>query len=251
MNPVSRKNYILDALKKTGEVTVIRLSEELKVTSETIRRDLSQLADEGQLVKIHGGALRKQIFREDNFAERLKTMRPAKEAIGRAAVSLISANDIIFIDSCTTTLTFATQLPAVPLTVFTNSSLIAESIKQNNPYARVYVLGGEYNLEFRANLGAAVIEQINSIQADTCFLGAGGITQSNGIQVKSIDEAYVSKAMLRMSKKKVILADHTKFGQEGVMSIATPGEVDHIITDALLDKKVYPLQDFNNKITLA
>lgn len=69
-------------------------------------------------------------------------MRPAKEAIGRAAVSLISANDIIFIDSCTTTLTFATQFPAVPLTVFTNSSLIAESIKQNNPYARVYVLGG-------------------------------------------------------------------------------------------------------------
>lgn len=61
----------------------------------------------------------------------------------------------------------------------------------------------------------------------------------------------MSKAMLRMSKKKVILADHTKFGQEGVMSIATPGEVDHIITDALLDKKVYPLQDFNNKITLA
>lgn len=98
MNPVSRKNYILDMLNKSGEVSVQSLSEELNVTSETIRRDLSQLADEGHLVKIHGGALRKQIYREDEFSERLKIMRPAKEAIGRKAITLISPNDIIFID---------------------------------------------------------------------------------------------------------------------------------------------------------
>jgi len=251
MNPVSRKNYILDALKKTGEVTVIRLSEDLNVTSETIRRDLSQLADEGQLIKIHGGALRKQIFREDNFSQRLKLMRAEKESIGRAAVSLISANDTLFIDSCTTTLIFSALIPAVPLTVFTNSSLIAESIKQNNSYSRVHVLGGEYNLEFRANLGAAVVEQIAGIQADICFLGAGGISVPGGILVKNIDEAHVSKAMLRRSKKKIILADHSKFGQEGVMSIATIDQVDNIITDQKLDSLEYRAVDFQNKLTIS
>lgn len=251
MNPVLRKNYILDALKKSGEVTVIRLSEELNVTSETIRRDLSQLSDEGLLTKIHGGALRKQIFREDNFSARMKLMRPAKEVIGQAAISLISANDIIFIDSCSTTLIFSALIPALPLSVFTNSSLIAEAIKQNNPYARVYVLGGEYNLEFRANLGAAVIEKITGIRADICFLGAGGISEAGGIQVKNIDEAYVSRAMIRMSKKKVILADHTKFGQEGVMSIAAIEQVDHIITDPHLDTQIYRPHDFQNKFIIA
>lgn len=251
MNPVTRKNFILDALNKLGEVSVINLSEELNVTSETIRRDLSQLADEGQVVKIHGGAIKKQIFKEDNFSERMKTMRPAKEAIGRLASTLISHNDIIFIDSCTSTLIFSEQIPNIPLTVFTNSSLIAEAIKKNNNLSRVYVLGGEYNLEFRANLGAEVVEKINSIRADMCFLGAGGITLAGGIQVKNIDEAHVSKAMLRMSKKRIILSDHTKFGQEGVLSIASLNEIDNIISDKLFDSEAISLKGYTNKLILA
>ncbi|MCG7390788.1 MULTISPECIES: DeoR/GlpR family DNA-binding transcription regulator [Pantoea] len=250
MNPVSRKNYILDALNKSGEVSVLSLSEELNVTSETIRRDLSQLADEGYLVKIHGGALRKQIYKEDEFSERLKSMRPAKEAIGRKATTLISPNDILFIDSCTTNLIFSEQIPPLPLTVFTNSSLIAESIKQNNNFARVYVIGGEYNLEFRANLGAEVVEKINTIRADICFLGAGGITLNGGVQVKNIDEAHVSKAMLKMSKKRIILADHTKFGQEGVMSIASLNQIDAIISDQLFDSQQSPAQEYGKKLIL-
>lgn len=251
MNPVSRKQFILDELNKSGEVSVLSLSEELSVTSETIRRDLSQLADEGHLVKIHGGALRKQIYKEDNFAERLKNMRQAKEAIGKKAIDFISPNDILFIDSCTTTLIFSQQIPPLPLTVFTNSSLIAECIKQKNNFARVYVIGGEYNLEFRANLGAEVVERIIDIRADICFLGAGGITPEGGVHVKNIDEAQVSKAMLKMSKKRVILADHTKFGQEGVMSIAPLNQIDSIITDQLLDIEHISTKDYGKKIIIA
>lgn len=231
MNPMSRKNYILDSLIKKGEVTVFNLTEELQVTSETIRRDLTQLAEEGQLIKIHGGAVRKQIFQEDNFSERLKIMRPAKEAIGRMAAGIITQNDIILIDSCTTNLIFSECFPSIPVTVFTNSSLIAESVKSRNSFARVYVIGGEYSLEFRANLGAEVVEKINTIRADICFLGAGGITLNGGVQVKNIDEAHVSKAMLKVSKKGVILSDHTKFGQEGVMSISSLEQIDLIISD--------------------
>ncbi len=85
----------------------------------------------------------------------------------------------------------------------------------------MYVLGGEYDYHFRANLGVSVCQQINAIHADICFIGAGGISPQHGVLVKSFEEAYVAKAMIAMSKKSVILADHTKFGQDGVMCIAS------------------------------
>lgn len=113
------------------------------------------------------------------------------------------------------------------------------------------MLGGEYNLEFRANLGTEVVERIHNIRADICFLGTGGITPEGGIHVKNIDEAHVSKAMLRMSKKRVILADHSKFGQEGVMSIASLNQIDVIISDQLLPSSRHPVKEYEKKLLLA
>ncbi|EHG8282156.1 DeoR/GlpR transcriptional regulator [Klebsiella oxytoca] len=231
MNPLKRRKYILDQVAKSGEVSVIRLSEDLNVTSETIRRDLSALDDEGKLTKIHGGAIVKQIYHEDAFLNRLNLMRDEKKAIGKAAAGLLSPHDTVYIDSCTTNLIFAEFIPSIPLTVITNSMLIAEQIKLHNPQARAHVLGGEYSLEFKANLGLAVLEQINSLHADICFTGAAGITPENGVFVKNMDEGYVCRAMLRMSRKKVVLADSSKFWAEGVMCISSIETVDTIVTD--------------------
>ena len=85
MNPIKRRKHILDELSKFGEVTVIKLSETLKVTSETIRRDLSILESEGQITKIHGGAVKKQVVQEDEFGARIDIHREEKMAIGRLA----------------------------------------------------------------------------------------------------------------------------------------------------------------------
>ncbi|MGS0066359.1 DeoR/GlpR family DNA-binding transcription regulator, partial [Escherichia coli] len=126
-----------------------------------------------------------------------------------------------------------------------------DKIKEYNLQARVYVLGGEYNYHFRANLGVSVCQQINAIHADICFIGAGGISPQHGVLVKSFDEAYVAKAMIAMSKKSVILADHTKFGQDGVMCIASLNDIDHIITDNGFKATEYSLQDFAGKLRIA
>lgn len=110
MNPIKRRKHILDELNKFGEVTVIKLSETLNVTSETIRRDLSLLESEGQITKIHGGAVknklsRRCIWRKNRCASRRKM------AIGKVAAGMVSERDTLFIDSCTTNLILAEHLP--------------------------------------------------------------------------------------------------------------------------------------------
>ncbi|MEX9248287.1 DeoR/GlpR family DNA-binding transcription regulator, partial [Salmonella enterica] len=176
MNPIKRRKHILDELNKFGEVTVIKLSEMLNVTSETIRRDLSLLESEGKITKIHGGAVKKQVVQEDAFSARIEAHREEKIAIGKLAAEMVSERDTLFIDSCTTNLILAEQLPPLAFSVITNSALIADKIKEHNLQARVYVLGGEYDYHFRANLGVSVCQQINAIHADICFIGAGGIS---------------------------------------------------------------------------
>ncbi len=231
MNQIKRKQFILEKLDSLGEVSVIGLSEELGVTSETIRRDLSYLEKSGEVTKVHGGAIKVQNIQEGSFAQRMDLNRQEKILIGQYAASLVTENDTLFIDSCTTTLIFASFLPLVKFTVFTNSSLIADQIKSKNNMAVVHVLGGEYNHTYKANLGIQTIEQMNDIHTDFTFVGVGGIDSDFGVMVKNLDEGRIAKKMLAMGRQKVILCDTSKFGQSGLMKISDINDIDIIVTD--------------------
>lgn len=232
MNQVRRKQFILEKLNELGEVSVLDLSEELGVTSETIRRDLSYLEKTGEVTKIHGGAIKMQNIQEGSFEQRMGTHRAEKMLIGKHAASLIAENDTLYIDSCTTTLIFSAFLPLIRFTVFTNSSLIADKIKSKNHLATVHVLGGEYHYDYRANLGALTVEQMSNIHTDFAFVGVGGIDTYFGVMVKSLEEGRIAKKMLEMSRQKVILCDSSKFGKSGLMKISDINDIDVIVTDA-------------------
>ena len=122
--------------------------------------------------------------------------------LARYAAGLISEHDTLYIDSCSTTLLFSAQLPAIAFTVFTNSALIADKIASQNPLAKVYVLGGEYSHEFRANLGAKTLHEIDHIYADFAFVGAGGV-RDEGILVKSVEEGMIARKMLEKVSRKL------------------------------------------------
>lgn len=199
MNPIKRRKHILDELNKFGEVTVIKLSEMLNVTSKPFVAISPYWNQKAKSLRFMG-ARSKASCPEDAFSARIEAHREEKIAIGKLAAEMVSERDTLFIDSCTTNLILAEQLPPLAFSVITNSALIADKIKEHNPQARVYVLGGEYDYHFRANLGVSVCQQINAIHADICFIGAGGISPQHGVLVKSFEEAYVAKAMIAMSK---------------------------------------------------
>ncbi len=231
MNALKRREVILTLIENTGEVYVLDLVKILKVTSETIRRDLSILAENDKIEKIHGGAIKKQVIYEDKFTKRLNKYINEKSKIGKFAASLISKNDTIFIDSCTTNLVFSRFLPNISFTVFTNSSLIADEIASKNELSKIYVLGGEYYSLYKANLGTKTIEDISLIKADLCFIGSGGISTEFGISVSNVEEALVSKAMIRNSSRRFVLADSSKFEKQGTMSVSSVLDITAIITD--------------------
>lgn len=231
MNQIKRRDYIVNKLNELGEVSVIGLAEELGVTSETIRRDLSYLEEMHLICKVHGGAIKTQNNYEKQFADRLLSHKKQKVAIAKKAASLLVENDTLFIDSCTTTLYFAEHIPNITLTVFTNSPLIANAIWERNNKATIHLLGGRYFGNLHANLGAATLQQIEGVFADYAFVGAGAIDAKLGVMVKNMDEGNVAKRMLEQSRKKIVLTDSSKFGKNGLMRIANIDELEYIITD--------------------
>lgn len=232
MNKLKRQEHILNKLKKNGEVYVVDLAVELGVTTETIRKDLSSLEESNKITKIHGGAIPPQNNAERQFIQRLENYKKQKIAIGKKASTLLKPNDTIFIDSCTTTLYFAQNIPTIKLTIFVNSVLIAHQIWERNPYADIHLLGGKYYGELQANLGVATLCQMENIFTDYAFIGAGAIDLKQGIMVKNIEEGNVAQQMLRQSRHKIILSDSSKFYKKGIMRIATMNDIDFIITDS-------------------
>lgn len=231
MHQLKRREYIISQLNLKGEVFVLQLAEQLNVTAETIRRDLSVLEENNLITKIHGGAIKHQSTYEQKFNDRLQNHKNEKMIIAKNAVKLLKENDTIFIDSGTTTLYFAENIPSFRLIILTNSTAISNVIWERNSNAEIHLLGGRFNGELRANFGTKTILEMSGLYADYAFIGAGAIDDHLGIMVKNIDEGNIAKKMLEQSRKKIILTDSSKFFKNGLMKIIDLDCIDLMFTD--------------------
>src|SRR5512142_1862524 len=136
-----RKLFLLERLRKDGRIIARDLSEELELSEDTIRRDLRELAAEGKLQRVHGGALPASPAMGD-FAARQQLAPDGKVAIGRAATKLVKAGQVVILDGGTSTLQLARHLPAdLKLTVVTHSPTIAVALV-DHPLIDVVLIGG-------------------------------------------------------------------------------------------------------------
>ena len=147
--PEERKNEILNELKRIGKVKVIDLAKQFNVSEETIRRDLTQLEENGLLKKVYGGAI-KTTFQsgEPPFTQRTTVNQEEKIQIGKKAAELISDGDVIVIDVGTTTLEFAHSIQNKKnITILTNSipvsAVLTESLNQQKFTGQILLLGGQ------------------------------------------------------------------------------------------------------------
>lgn len=232
MNSAERLQSIQSILDVHGRVSVVELAAQLQVAQETIRRDLSKLEKNGVVRKIHGGAVTSQNKFERSFAARLVEYIPQKHELSRLAADIISPGCTLFIDFGTTTHVFVEHIKSVSnLTVFTNSQLIAATLADNTT-CEVFVLGGRYDDQLKANLGAMVVENIGKFFADFAIIGVGGIDPEIGLTDQNIDEADVARAMIARSSKNVVLADPSKFDRRGIAHVADLQEVDYVVSSA-------------------
>jgi len=233
-----RLQSIRSLLDIRGRVSVVELAEQYQVAQETIRRDLMKLEKNGVVRKIHGGAVSSQNKYEQSLAARFTQDIPQKHLLAQLAVDLIPAGSTLFIDFGTTTNVFAEHIKDLSdLTVFTNSHLIAATLSANSS-CEVFVLGGRYNDQVKANLGPMVIDGIGQFFADFAVIGIGGVDQKIGFSDQNIDEATVARAMITRSNECIVLADPSKFNRHGVAHVANFNQIDHLVSSEKPDSVI-------------
>jgi DeoR/GlpR family transcriptional regulator of sugar metabolism len=232
-----RKDYILRVLKDTGQVIAKSVAQELQLSEDTIRRDLRELAAEGRLQRVHGGALPSSPA-VANFAGREQLAPQAKVALGRAAAAMIRAGQVVILDGGTTTLQIAKHLaPDLKATVVTHSPTIAVALVEH-PGVEVILIGGRLFKHSVVTVGAAATEAIARIRADVYFMGVTGVHPQAGLSTGDLEEAHMKRALSASAAETFVLASAEKLNAASAYVIAPLTEVDGLIVEAATPAEV-------------
>jgi DeoR/GlpR family transcriptional regulator of sugar metabolism len=225
-----RKQAILAALKRDGQVIAKALSELFGVSEDTIRRDLRELAAEGLLQRVHGGALPSSPAAAD-FGQRQQISMAAKSAIARKAAELILPGQVVILDGGTTSVQLARHLPAtLQATVVTHSPSVAVELV-SHPGIEVVLIGGRLFKHSMVAVGAAAIEAIGHIRADLYFMGVTGVHPTAGLSTGDLEEAYIKRALAARAAEVVVLASAEKIHAASAYVIAEATAANTIVVE--------------------
>jgi DeoR family fructose operon transcriptional repressor len=227
-----RQRHILETLTDSGRVAVTALAERFEVTTETIRRDLDQLAERGLLDRVHGGAVpRRTTAVEPDLESRRITNIEAKRRLALAAARLLPADPhaAVLLDAGSTTGELLPHLAGRRGPVITNAPAIAQGALVHTDLA-VHVLPGRVRPATEAAVGSATVDAIRLLHPEIVFLGCNGLGPE-GFTTPDPDEAAVKSAMAGSALRRVVLADSSKFGATHLVAFAALGDVDALVTD--------------------
>ena len=231
-----RQAAILDRARSQGRVDVGELAIDFDVTPETVRRDLTALERHGLLRRVHGGAIPvERLGFEPGLQTRDATMAPEKERIARAALAELPHEGAIMLDAGTTTARLAELLPSDrELTVVTNALPIAMSLSAR-PNINVLTIGGRVRGRTLAMVDEWALHVLAETYVDVAFLGTNGVSVERGLTTPDVAEAAVKRAILRAARRAVVLADHTKAGNDCFARFGELPQIDTLISDDGLD----------------
>ncbi|MBB5056735.1 DeoR/GlpR family transcriptional regulator of sugar metabolism [Granulicella aggregans] len=238
MLTTQRKQQILSLLKRDGQVVAKDVSKAMGVSEDTIRRDLRELAQEGLLQRVHGGALPASPAVAD-FAGRELLRHEGKVAIGMAAAAMVRPGQVVILDGGTTAREVARHLPSdLQATVVTHSPTIALELV-HHASVEVILLGGRLFKHSIVAVGAETMDSIRQIRADTFFMGVTGVHLQTGLTTGDYEEAAIKRALSGAAAETVVLASAEKLnaaspyrimGLEKVSSIVIERGTSEVVT---------------------
>lgn len=232
MNQTKRQVYILELIRINGEVFTKDLSKELNVSAMTINRDLKALACSGGIQLVHGGAISNEVVSlEYPMAIKEEDNIDAKKMIAAYCKSLVQPGSSVFIETGTTTLAVAKEIYRTENCTFYTNSLLALNVLSKFPNIVLHAVPGKYRALSQGFLGLQSIEYIDNFNFDVMFVGTEGITASTGVTLPNEEDAYTKRAIMRRSKKVIMVADHTKFGLSHLYQASSLEGIDLIVTD--------------------
>ena len=243
MFALERQKRILELLEENGSVWVSRLSVELGVTEETVRRDLEKLEAQEALMRTHGGAVPvSQTSYELSYEKRKRTNVDVKQKLAKAASAHVMAGDTVFLDASTTTFYMARELKGLRnLTVITNSVRIVSELAGCDGI-KLIAVGGVVsdNQSYVGDIAVQTIER--EYFAGKMFFSSKGVTAAAGILDSNEFECATKAAMLKNCEEAYYLCDSSKIGKVGFLKLAGFEQIQHVITDAALE------EDFANAL---
>lgn len=233
MLAIERQRRILEAARRDGAVRTQELSAAMKVTEETIRRDLDALARQRLLHRTHGGATEiSMAIHELPQSEREKRQASEKTLIGKLAAKQIGRNETILLDASSTALELSRHLPeGCKLRIVSYAQDVIETLAIRSDLELI-LLGGIYEPKGRRFGGMLTEMGIRSMRIDRFFFSGGGFDAKLGIGEPNPDEARLKATIMSHAKWKCAMLDYTKLGRETDHYFVKPEEIDLLVTDA-------------------
>ena len=233
-----RKEKILKILKEKKSVRILDLSKQLRVSRETVRKDITEMEEEGLLKKTYGGAVMDEANTETDYERRRAENEEKKEEIAERAYQFIEPGDTIYLDYGTSSYALAKKLiDFEDLTVVTNSIPIVNLLIRSTGI-NLIILGGNVRKNEDSLFGTFGLNNAKEIFVDIGFFGCAGIDLKSGVTNYHMGEIEISKAMLHHSKTVIVLADETKFGKSALYKTSNLEELDIVITTDIKDPEV-------------
>ncbi len=227
-----RRENIIRTIQLQGKVKVAELSRQYGISEVTIRNDLELLELQGQLNRVHGGAVSvNPLYGNMNLNERYNTNVDAKKALAEKVAELVEDNDTIMMNAGTT-LTYVLHA----LQGKKNISIVTNSIQNANeinssPSFNVILLGGQIDSRYQFTFGHDTTSQLENYHAGKCILSLDGINLSYGLSLYYSNEASTIRKMMELSGTVIVAADSSKLGKSTFTKIAPVSQMDILVTN--------------------
>jgi DeoR family fructose operon transcriptional repressor len=250
---IQRQAWLVDRARAHGRVEVASTCAELSVAPETIRRDLNELERQGLVRRVHGGAVPvERLGFEGNIKRRAARNHAEKARIAHAAMRLLRNADSIYLDEGSTVQLFAEALQIDhPLTVVTNS-LPAASVLAARPHVTVLLLGGRVRSKTLGTLDHWATRMLGDLVLDLAVMGTNGVSPERGLTCPGPAVAAVKSAACEASRRRILLADHTKLGADSFVRFAGLSDLEAVVTDRAAEAThVHAIREAGVEVMLA